>query len=701
MGNLIKQTLLPALAAFLLLFQLLSPIIPLVLAQEVPEEEDTTPPTDPADVHSTSHEVDAQSNNNFIQMAWSAPDEPNGASDEDSGVDGYSVSFSQVPEDLPDDSKDLEEDATDYSEILSDGSWYFHLRTVDNAGNWTSTVHTGPYIIDTAQPLSTLNSPSDDSVWGQSGIYIEGSSTDIPQTTVSYVTLWAYSYADDEWFEITILENLSEEEPFNWSYTWIPTYEGDFDIVAEATDKAGNTDYDQNAYAEYVTYDITPPESEITSPLPNSAWNSPIPIEGNSQDSTEIPVDSVSLFYEASGQEEDNWTEIDVIPNDWYESPFYWLFYWTPDEEGTYDIKVEAVDAAGNNESSPVVEVITYDVTDPVSAVSYPEKDASYSEDEWEGEIRGTAQDNTSGINSVLVSIQRDSDSLYWNGEGWSIGEGDGEILNQTSFEEGSWDYDFGFIEPEGADEGYTVRSHAIDNAQNQEDTSEVHFFFSHGLPVISNENTVDVGSAQVTFVWDTDIPATSRVVYDTVSHPDPLGEAPNYNYANSTGEYDTDPKVTSHTVVVCCFDQSTTYYYRVISQGSPEAASAEKTFSTPATPPQSINPNSQQGTTTTTTATAATGTVAGATTQTEPGQFFTGGTGGTTGETEEVLGEATPAASPNKSPQILGTESQEQSASQAKKPKWLIILLVAVFGVGILYFLFGRRPKKDKTAQL
>jgi beta-lactam-binding protein with PASTA domain len=33
------------------------------------------------------------------------------------------------------------------SPALSNGSWYFHLRTRDNAGNWTATRHLGPFVI--------------------------------------------------------------------------------------------------------------------------------------------------------------------------------------------------------------------------------------------------------------------------------------------------------------------------------------------------------------------------------------------------------------------------------------------------------------------------------------------------------------------------------------------------------------------------
>jgi beta-lactam-binding protein with PASTA domain len=36
---------------------------------------------------------------------------------------------------------------------LANGSWYFHLRTRDNAGNWSSGRHLGPFVIRSAPPV--------------------------------------------------------------------------------------------------------------------------------------------------------------------------------------------------------------------------------------------------------------------------------------------------------------------------------------------------------------------------------------------------------------------------------------------------------------------------------------------------------------------------------------------------------------------
>lgn len=99
----------------------------------------------------------------------------------------------------------------------------------------------------------------------------------------------------------------------------------------------------------------------------------------------------------------------------------------------------------------------------------------------------------------------------------------------------------------------------------------------------IASENITETSFAAE---WQTDKPATSRVIYDTVPH-ETLGEAPNYGYAFSTAEQDLDPKVTDHLVVVSGLTAGTTYYYRTISAASPESVSGESSTSTDSQQPQ------------------------------------------------------------------------------------------------------------------
>ena len=91
--------------------------------------------------------------------------------------------------------------------------------------------------------------------------------------------------------------------------------------------------------------------------------------------------------------------------------------------------------------------------------------------------------------------------------------------------------------------------------------------------PIITQESSATPTTNSATFTWMTDHLATSRVIYDTVSHAT-LGEAPNYGYANSTIEDST--MVKDHSVVINGLLAGTTYYMRSVSHGSPESVSDE-----------------------------------------------------------------------------------------------------------------------------
>ena len=91
---------------------------------------------------SPSHRVGGVSADRTIDVAWS------GASDAQSGLDGYAVSWTLGRAGTPPTVKNLEETASRVTSArLGVGAWWFNIRAVDNAGNWSDAVSVGPFSI--------------------------------------------------------------------------------------------------------------------------------------------------------------------------------------------------------------------------------------------------------------------------------------------------------------------------------------------------------------------------------------------------------------------------------------------------------------------------------------------------------------------------------------------------------------------------
>jgi hypothetical protein len=114
-------------------------------------EVDDTEPNNPTSMWSTSHSIYSWLNDSTISMAWS------GASDSGSGVQGYGVYWNESPDSIPGQVIDTYTEGYTSSPLADGSSWYFHLITVDDAGNWTTdAIHRGPYYIDTVDPSAWM-----------------------------------------------------------------------------------------------------------------------------------------------------------------------------------------------------------------------------------------------------------------------------------------------------------------------------------------------------------------------------------------------------------------------------------------------------------------------------------------------------------------------------------------------------------------
>jgi hypothetical protein len=98
----------------------------------------------------------------------------------------------------------------------------------------------------------------------------------------------------------------------------------------------------------------------------------------------------------------------------------------------------------------------------------------------------------------------------------------------------------------------------------------------------VSNITVVqgDPGSGVATIEWDTNLLATSQVIYGPASggpYTLSLGDLPNFGYPFGTAE---DPiKVIHHTMFLTGLSPGVTYVYRVVSHASPPTVSVEHQF--------------------------------------------------------------------------------------------------------------------------
>jgi hypothetical protein len=122
---------------------------------------DTTAPSDPASLSSTTHTPGVWSTANVIGVAWGGATDVGG-----SGLAGYSVLFDSEPATVPDETIEVPQTSGPFvysSAALADsGSYFFHLRTCDHAGNCSAGTQLGPFKIDATPPgaVSSLTSSS-------------------------------------------------------------------------------------------------------------------------------------------------------------------------------------------------------------------------------------------------------------------------------------------------------------------------------------------------------------------------------------------------------------------------------------------------------------------------------------------------------------------------------------------------------------
>ena len=107
--------------------------------------------------------------------------------------------------------------------------------------------------------------------------------------------------------------------------------------------------------------------------------------------------------------------------------------------DGSHTFEVRASDAVGNADPTPDSFTWTIDTAAPSSSTSFPVNIGSYNIVGWNAGCSpsgscGTAFDAGSGLDRVEVSIQRSSDSLYWNGSSFASASEDWQNVGGASW---------------------------------------------------------------------------------------------------------------------------------------------------------------------------------------------------------------------------------------------------------------------------
>ncbi|HRI05855.1 MAG TPA: DUF5011 domain-containing protein [Candidatus Dojkabacteria bacterium] len=474
---------------------------------------DSTMPTDPTVFVADPLYVGnpTYTNDNTITVDWPEVGQVGGASDTLSGVAGYSVSFTSGATDTPDAVMDLNHDETVFtSSALSDGIWYFHIRTVDNVGNWTSTQHVGPFVVDVTSPTVTITSPSTGD-W-VNDFTVTGTASDAT-SGIQDINVEFRKYSDSS---LVTTCNAVYSNP-NWSLdvngvSTCNVPDGRYRIYAVATDNAENT---ATASKSNIKVDTTGPNMGSMAFVAD--FNPYVRGEGFV---VRVPVsESYSESNARSGLNTSS-CKFSYDNGATWENGTYMMLIGCMDTKSASDGQVlnviaKVTDMLGNESVSSVYSR-TADREDPTITVDIVND--YYSSSTFGSEtIKGTSSDGVSGVDKVMLTVRRDSDNRYWSGSTWTLLPIMLNVTNHSS-DWATWSYD-GTAIPFADGVKYTVKAFAIDNTLHEEHASDSFTWDSYiEVPtLISPADGSFIQSPAATLAWNSVVDINGPVAYTVI----------------------------------------------------------------------------------------------------------------------------------------------------------------------------------------
>jgi large repetitive protein len=186
---------------------------------------DVTAPSAVTGLDSSTHPIATEwYANPYVAFSWNA------STDATSGVAGYSYVMDQVATTVPDTTSETAATSTSFGG-RTDGTWYFHIRAVDLAGNATAAISRTAKV-DTTPPVTAQS--GSDGAWHDQDVVVSFTPTDIASGVVGGLarTEWSTD-AGETWTQST------------WVVVPAPLgggNDGIHEILYHSYDKLGNTE---------------------------------------------------------------------------------------------------------------------------------------------------------------------------------------------------------------------------------------------------------------------------------------------------------------------------------------------------------------------------------------------------------------------------------------------------------------------------
>ena len=384
----------------------------------------------------------------------------------------------------------------------ADGDYTVRVRAIDAVAN-TQTATSRTFTFDATAPSTAVDFPQasenyNAAGWdagcatsGLCGTYSDATSgvteveVSIRQGTGNYWDGAGFSSASEVWNDATIAAG-------DWEYAFDSSdfpADGSYTVRVRATDVAGNTAAPASAT---FTYDTTAPQTTIDA-------------------GPDDPTASTDPSFEFSADEPDSTFECRRDGGAWSACTSPKDYTGLADGSHTFDVR--ATDAAGNTDSTPATMTWVIDTASPSSTADFPVASGNYTVAEWNAGcaasgLCGTYSDGSgSGVVDVEVSIQQGSGD-YWDGSGFSSAS---EVWNDATIAGGDWEYAFD-ASSFPADDAYTVRVRARDDAGNTESPSSRTFDFDATEPETSIDSVQPdpTNSPNASFDFSSDEPGST-----------------------------------------------------------------------------------------------------------------------------------------------------------------------------------------------